>query len=69
MFASEHIPGAISNPASSFDMSIFENIAKDATVVVYCVHGIASMQVADYMESIGYADVYSLAGGYKSWLK
>lgn len=68
MYQAGHIPGALSNPASEFDMGVISSIPKDATIVVYCVRGIASAQVADYLASIGYTNVFSLAGGYKAWL-
>ncbi len=36
-------------------------------VVVYCAHGIRSLQAVRYMTAVGYEDAVSLAGGTEAW--
>jgi adenylyltransferase/sulfurtransferase len=38
-----------------------------AAVVVYCHHGIRSLSGAALLEQMGFAEVYSLAGGIDAW--
>lgn len=35
----------------------------DAPIVVYCHHGIRSLNVARYLEHLGFDEVYNLSGG------
>src|SRR5262249_11202720 len=39
----------------------------DATVVVYCHHGIRSLSGAALLERLGFREVFSLAGGIDAW--
>lgn len=39
----------------------------DVPIVVYCHHGIRSMNVARYLEHLGFDDVYNLSGGIDAW--
>ena len=39
----------------------------DKPIVVYCHHGMRSMQVALFLEHAGFTDVYNLSGGIESW--
>lgn len=41
----------------------------DQPIVVYCHHGVRSMQVAQYLAQVGFDDLYSLAGGIDAWSK
>jgi rhodanese-related sulfurtransferase len=41
--------------------------AKDAKVVVYCHHGIRSLSGAAILETNGFREAYSLAGGIDAW--
>lgn len=41
----------------------------DQPIVVYCHHGVRSMQVAQFLVQTGFDDVYSLAGGIDAWSK
>lgn len=68
-YAAGHIPGAISNPADGFDAGAFDDIAPDAPIVVSCYHGVMSLQVAQYLDSEGFANVASMKGGMDGWLK
>lgn len=65
-YASAHIPGArLINDAE------VEQFVADAdkarTLIVYCYHGNASMGGAAYFQDKGFADVYSLSGGFEHW--
>lgn len=35
----------------------------DVPIVVYCHHGIRSLNVARYLEHVGFDDLYNLSGG------
>lgn len=36
-------------------------------IVVYCHHGIRSLNVARYLQHVGFDDVYNLHGGIDAW--
>lgn len=40
---------------------------EDRPLVVYCHHGVRSLQVVAYLRSQGFEDVRSLAGGIERW--
>lgn len=50
-------------------MQNIDTLDKTQTVVLICHHGIRSMQVARYFESIGFDDVVNLRGGIDAWAK
>lgn len=65
--AEARIPGAIHNPMSRFDI---EQVPADASkkLVVFCAHGMRSLQVADYLVRQGTLDAaYSMTGGIVAW--
>ena len=39
----------------------------DAPIVVYCHHGIRSMQVALFLANTGFEQLYNLSGGIDAW--
>ncbi len=39
----------------------------DVPIVVYCHHGIRSMNVARYLEHVGFEQLYNLSGGIDAW--
>lgn len=39
----------------------------DLPIVVYCHHGMRSMQVAMFLEHAGFEDLYNLNGGIEAW--
>jgi adenylyltransferase/sulfurtransferase len=40
---------------------------KDASLLVYCHHGMRSMRAAEILRSLGYANARSVAGGIDAW--
>jgi len=40
---------------------------KDAEVILYCGGGFRSALAADVLQSMGYTNVFSMAGGWKAW--
>ena len=39
----------------------------DVPIVVYCHHGVRSLNVARYLEHVGFDDLYNLHGGIDAW--
>ncbi|WP_428087072.1 rhodanese-like domain-containing protein [Candidatus Thioglobus sp.] len=50
-------------------MNSIESLDKTQEIVIICHHGIRSMQVARYFESIGFAKIINLKGGIDAWAK
>ncbi len=50
-------------------MENIDSLDKAAEIVIICHHGIRSMQVARYFESIGFERVINLKGGIDAWAK
>ena len=50
-------------------MANIDSLDKTAEMVIICHHGIRSMQVARYFESIGFERVINLKGGIDAWAK
>lgn len=44
-----------------------EHTNKDTPVIVCCYHGNSSKGAAEYLAAQGFAEVYSLNGGYSQW--
>lgn len=44
-----------------------EELPKDKDIVVMCHHGMRSMQVALYLERLGFDKLYNLRGGIDAW--
>ena len=41
----------------------------NAEIILYCGGGFRSALAADALQKMGYTNVYSMAGGYREWLK
>lgn len=41
---------------------------KNQPILVYCYHGISSLRVGEALENLNFNEVYSLEGGYASWI-
>ena len=63
------IPGAVHISRGNVETKVEAVIPRDAHVVVYCASGNRSVFVADVMQQMGYADVQSMAGGFKGWIE
>jgi thiosulfate sulfurtransferase len=42
---------------------------KNKPLICYCYHGISSQMAAEFFESNGFQDVYSMIGGFEAWQK
>lgn len=42
---------------------------REEPIVVYCHHGVRSLQAAQYLRDQGLRDVFSLAGGIDAWAR
>jgi len=61
-----YIPGALNIEAEELDKRVDE-LPRDKKLIVYCLKGIISDEVARRLCDIGF-DAYNLAGGYGEWL-
>lgn len=43
------------------------NELPDEPIVVYCHHGVRSLNVARYLQHVGFDDVYNLSGGIEAY--
>ncbi|HEV3316607.1 MAG TPA: rhodanese-like domain-containing protein [Candidatus Angelobacter sp.] len=66
--AQGHIPGAHNVPRGVLELRIDEVTAdKDRKIVCYCGGGSRSALSAYMLKRMGFKNVMSLAGGYRSW--
>ena len=61
------IPGAVHISRGNLETKIEAVVPRDAHVVIYCASGNRSAFAADVMQQMGYANVCSLAGGFRGW--
>jgi len=67
-YAEGHIDGAVSIPRGLLELALDDVVMdQDATVVLYCGGGSRSALAADTAQQMGYSNVLSLAGGWRSW--
>ena len=72
-FARDHIPGALHIPAGEMqnaaDPRGAARLARDDArgIVVYSNHGVRSAAAAALLDRLGFANVYTLAGGIEQW--
>jgi len=60
--------GAITLPRGFLELEVEGKLPdKSRPVYLYCQTGIRSLYAADTMRRLGYADVYSVDGGYEAW--
>lgn len=62
-----HIEGAELIPMRSVPQSLDALGAGGAPLVVFCHHGVRSLQVVDWLRRQGYEDAASMAGGIDRW--
>ncbi|KAA0445332.1 MAG: sulfurtransferase [Candidatus Thioglobus sp.] len=63
-----HIEGARLLPMGQIAANI-GSLDKEQEIVIICHHGIRSMQVAHYFDSIGFKSVINLRGGIDAWAR
>ncbi|MDZ7853971.1 MAG: thiosulfate sulfurtransferase GlpE [Halomonas sp.] len=65
-FAQGHIPGSrrLDNDTVG---AFIEEASREAPLVVVCYHGNSSQQAAAWLAGQGFAEVYSLDGGFTDW--
>lgn len=63
-----HIEGSRHLPMNQVAATM-GTLDKEAETVVICHHGIRSQQVAQYLESQGFKNIYNLGGGIDTWAK
>ena len=62
------IPGAVFIPRGHLESQVENKLTnRDASVVVYCAGGTRSAFAAKTLETLGYTDVVSMAGGFGRW--
>lgn len=63
-----HLANSIHIPMGDVANAL-EQLDPKQTIVVICHHGMRSMQVAQYLETVGYDDVINLSGGIDAWAR
>ena len=69
-FSAGHIPGAVNIPRGLLEFklgSLPEYDSRDLKVVLYCKTSGRAALAAQAMQSMGYLNVSSVAGGYDAW--
>ncbi len=67
-FEAGHIPGAVHVSRGMLELEIDELVPdQDAKIVAYCGGGSRSALAAQTLQTMGYENVYSLAGGWRAW--
>ncbi len=63
-----HISGAIHLGRGIIERDVIDAIpAKDTEIVLYCGGGFRSALSAENLQKMGYTNVWSMAGGWRSW--
>ena len=65
-FAEAHIQGAI-NIDDNNVQEFLKNTDKHKPLVCYCYRGFSSQGAAEYFSGQGFAQVYSVIGGFEQW--
>ena len=63
------IPGAVHVPRGVLETKIEQTVPRDRKVVIYCAGGNRSALAADTMQQMGYANVVSMADGWRGWVQ
>lgn len=65
-FRTAHLPGALRLDNQSVQ-DFIEDTDKARPVLVYCYHGNSSQGASAWLAEKGFAEVYSLDGGFEYW--
>ncbi len=69
-WANGHIPGAVHLGRGIIERDIEQGVPDtNAKLILYCGGGFRSALVADNLQKMGYHNVESMDGGWKSWLE
>lgn len=63
------IPGTLHISRGNLETKVEALIPRHAHVVIYCASGNRSAFAAETMAEMGYADVASMAGGFRAWVE
>ena len=67
-YAAGHIPGAVHLSKGTIERDIEQRIPDPgAPIVLYCGGGYRSALTADNLQKMGYTNVLSMDGGWRSW--
>ena len=61
-----HIDGALHLGDHNL-RTLLKNVNKNIKVVIYCYHGVASMDMTKMFVDFGFLNCYSLEGGFEAW--
>lgn len=65
-YAAAHVPGALHVHDGNVGAFVGTH-DKTKAVIVYCYHGISSRGGCAYFLSQGFAEVFSMSGGFEAW--
>ena len=63
------IPGCVCIPLGELEEKCESILDKAKSIVLYCAHGIRSLDAVFILKSKGFDKVHSLDGGYVAWLE
>jgi rhodanese-related sulfurtransferase len=67
-WAADHLPGAMHLGKGIIERDIEQKIPETGTeIILYCGGGFRSALVADNLQKMGYANVWSMDGGVRGW--
>ena len=67
-YQAAHIEGAVAVNDQNID-EFLTKTPKDKPLICYCYHGFSSQNAAQFFSENGFADVYSVEGGFEEWKK
>lgn len=62
------VAGAVVIPRGILEQNIERVATRDQKVIIYCAAGNRSALAADTLREMGYADVATMAGGFRAWI-
>jgi rhodanese-related sulfurtransferase len=63
------LPGALHIAMGDVASRVHQELDPDASIVVYCHHGVRSLSVALWLREQGFEKAQSLAGGIEAWAR
>ena len=67
--AEGHVPGAINYPwISNYLQENYTDFMQNDEILVICRSGNRSNQAAEFLDSVGFTNIYDMAGGMYQWL-